>query len=342
ATSSPVACPSRAVFIRFDAELRGYPLDAHGVTSPCARISGPRTQLVERGPLAVSVHGYLHSLNFQSSTGYNGLTIHAPNANGNVAPVRMAGVDQDYVALAVDSSINDYIVANQGYEGEQCWYIVANDQHFSNRQNCDTNINAVHALATNLRDELVVVGNEVGTGEGRIDIYDHPASTNSRLVRTIKGEKTGLASLSGTLGYFDVTYSLATDPRSGAIYVYDHLFNFLGGGTIPGAGPAKISEFAACANGNVAPQRVLSGPSLNLVDYAFGVNELAVDDRGELYSLSRGAYAVVNVFGPQARGNAPPLRTFVDRTAVIGSVGASIAVRTHESPGEDALSGRGV
>ncbi|GAC1410105.1 MAG: hypothetical protein NVSMB64_19080 [Candidatus Velthaea sp.] len=320
-------CPPEAVFIRLDQELRGYPLAARGPTPPCALVRGPKTQLLERGPLVVSVHGYLHSLSFQAD-GPNGLTVHGPDANGNVAPIRIGGVNQDYVALAVDSSINDFIVASQGYEGDQCWYILRENQQFSDRFNCDPNITAIRALATNRRDELIVAGSDANSGEARLDVYEQPASDRPHLARSITGERTGLAALSGTLGYFDLSYALATDPASGSIYVYDHLFNFLGGGRITGAGPAKISEFASDANGNVAPVRVLAGPHVPLVDFAFGVNVLSVDRGGNVYALAPGHSLAVSVFGPHARGNTPPERTFTDRSAIIGDVGASIAIRS--------------
>ena len=322
----PGRCPPDAVFVRLDTEIRGYPSTAAGVTRPCALISGPRTQLLERGPITISVHGDLHSLSFQAN-GTNGLTIQGSNATGDAAPLRVANADQDHVALAVDSAINDYIVASEEYTGDNCWYVVPNRATGPSRSNCDNRVAAIHALAIDPRNELLVAGTDIVGGAGRIDVFADPAASSPRRVRSIVGPATGLASLSGTLGYYDISFSLTTDPQSGTIYVYDHLFNVLGGGAIPGAAAAKISEFAADANGNVAPTRTLSGPLVRLVAAAFGVDILGVDRRGELFVLTAATSPVISVFGAAAHGNAPPLRSFADPSATIGPVGAGLAVR---------------
>jgi len=327
AAKAQAGCSTHAVFVRLDTEIRGYPLFARGTTVPCALISGPNTQLLERGAIAVSVNGFLHSLSFQAQ-GTNSLTIHLPGATGNVAPSRVANADQDHVALAVDSHVNDFVVASEGYAAQRCWYVIPNHATTFAQTNCDDALAAIHALTTNDRDELLVAGTDAKTGAGRIDVFDSPATAASHLVRSIEGPATGIVSLSGSLGYYDVSFSLATDPTSGAIYLYDHLFNDLGGGAIAGAPPAKISEFAANAAGNVAPLRTLAGPNVQLVDDSFAVNVLGVDYQGQLYAVARGSTVAISVFGPSQSGNAAPERTISDPSGSVGSSGDAIAVRS--------------
>lgn len=129
-------------------------------------------------------------------------------------------------------------------------------------------------------------------------------------------------------GYFDVSFSLAADPTSGDLYVYDRQFNSLSGVAAAGAPPAKISEFAADANGDVSPLRVLSGPNVNLPNDAFSVDILGIDDAGLLYTIAPGNIVSVSVFSSGQHDNAAPRQTFSDPTATVGVSGAAIAIRS--------------
>ena len=310
-----LSCLTPAVFVRLDTEIRGYPLGASGVTAPCVQISGPNTGLVERGALAISVHGLLHSLSFQSDAG---LTIHAPDAYGDAAPRRTVSLPQDHVALAIDSRINDYVVASEAYTNDPCWYFVRSDRTSVSGSNCDPNVAAIYALSMTTHDELIVVGLDVASNRSRIDVYASAATNTPRLVRTIMGPATGLPVAPGQ-SYFSVSYALATDRVSNHLYVYSSVAG--------SASSASIAEFDANAAGNAAPLRVLRGANIDLPATSFAVNVINVDQSGNLYVLTAAPSVHVAVFGPHAVGNAAPERTFNDPAAMIGSSGASLAVR---------------
>ena len=315
------SCPTRAIFLRLLNEIRGYPLEASGPTAPCQRLADK-----SYGSITVSDHGFLHALSFQSGS----LAIFPPDATGNVAPNRAVSVDQDHISVALDSHVNDFVVAGQAYMSQNCWYVIPNSQTSSSRSNCDGSLAFIQALATTPNDELVVVGIDALSKAGRIDVFSNPASGSLKLLRSIVGPATGLATASAnrTSYYFSVAFSVATDPVSGDIYVYSH---DLGAATAP-----KILQFPVGANGNAAPLRTLSGPRTNLPTGqlgAFAVDVLALDDKGNLYVTSPGSGnpnpgLLVSVFDRRASGNATPVRTFWDPTASVGTVGVGSAVRT--------------
>lgn len=67
---------------------------------------------------------------------------------------------------------------------------------------------------------------------------------------------------------------------------------------------AKVLEFAANAQGDVAPQRTIEGPRTGL-----GIGGIAVDGQGTIYAGSAGGSASsVRVFAPGASGDIAPIR----------------------------------
>jgi len=100
------------------------------------------------------------------------------------------------------------------------------------------------------------------------------------LLHTISGSKTGIVHPAG----------VAFGP-GGTIVVANAVQN---GG---------ILEFAAGADGNVAPVRTLAGTATFLSE-PFGV---AVDSAGEVWVADNGHDAIY-IFGPNASGNTPPVR----------------------------------
>jgi hypothetical protein len=321
------SCPDQAVFLHMPGEILGYPLSATGSTVPCTDILGPETLLASGngyGAIAVSVHGFLHTLVFQSS-GPGGLLIYSPDANGDAAPSRSVDVSQDHVALAIDADVNDYVVASEGYVSDNCWYVVPTNTLQPSTSNCDPAVNAIYALATTPQKELVVLGTDAVTSAARVDVFANPASTPSSsvpssLVRSIAGPATGLPTAGGT--YFGLNLSLATDPVTGAIYVFS---------SSPNAGIApKVSVFDAAASGNAAPLRTLSGAHTLLPKNSFAIDILAIDAASNLYVNSTDVASqnlVISVFAPTATGDASPTRTIEDDTRVSPSSGG-IAVRT--------------
>ena len=121
-------------------------------------------------------------------------------------------------------------------------------------------------------------------------VYAAGASGAATPVRTIAGPATGL---SNPLG-------MAVD-ASGQLYVLD--------GFVTPSGPG-IHVFAAGANGNAAPVRVIQGPATGLLNPI----ALALDAAGNMYTVDGiNAYNApdyyVDVFSSTANGNVAPART---------------------------------
>lgn len=99
--------------------------------------------------------------------------------------------------------------------------------------------------------------------------------------------------LVGAATTFDGPRGVAVD-AAGRIYVSD----------VAGADTAKVAVFAPGADGNVAPERTITG---NLTGLDF-VDGLGLDSGGRLYVANRDSDSVA-VFAPGATGNVSPLRT---------------------------------
>jgi serine/threonine protein kinase, bacterial len=115
-----------------------------------------------------------------------------------------------------------------------------------------------------------------------ITIYPASASGNAAPTRTIGGPNTTLVG----------PRSVMVD-KDGRIYVGDLL----------GAGTNKVAVFAPNANGNVAPERVITG-SNTLLEWPSG---LSLDSVGRLYVANR-VNSTVTVYAPGSDGNTGPLR----------------------------------
>lgn len=119
-------------------------------------------------------------------------------------------------------------------------------------------------------------------GTDSVTVYAPDASGNSAPIRTIQGSNTQLVG----------PRSITVD-ADGRIYVGD-LF---------GAGSDKVAVFAPGADGNVAPERVITGDN-TMISWAQG---LAVDSTGRLYVANRNT-STIAVFAPGSDGNITPLR----------------------------------
>jgi hypothetical protein len=75
-------------------------------------------------------------------------------------------------------------------------------------------------------------------------------------------------------------------------------------GTIYASEYTKVLVFAANADGDASPVRIIEGPRTGL-----GIGGIAVDDQGTIYAGSAGGPASsVRVFAPGASGNVAPIR----------------------------------
>ncbi len=302
-------CPNRAIFVRRYGEIRGYPLDASGETTPCAVIAGPQTNVSDNlpyGNIAISANGLLHALSFQSNDA-RVLTIDAPDANGNAVPRRLVGLSPDAVALAVDSNVTDYVVAGENYQTDDCWFVVPSASTSATFSNCDANLSAIGALAVDTHGNLIAAGPDALTGAMRIDVISNPATASFTVARTIEGNEMGIGP--------GASIALAVAPISGDLYVFSRSLG----------NPAFVNVFTDGANGNVAPSRTIVGSSADLPQSAFAVNVLAVDDAGFLYVSS--VAGTIFVYGPGATGNAVPVRQITDSSAASHKFAAGIALR---------------
>jgi hypothetical protein len=118
-----------------------------------------------------------------------------------------------------------------------------------------------------------------------VTIYPASASGNAAPIRTIGGANTTLVG----------PRSVMVD-KDGRIYVGDLL----------GAGTNKVAVFAPNANGNVAPERVITG-SNTLIGWPSG---LSLDSVGRLYVANR-VNNTVTVYAPGSDGNVGPLRVII-------------------------------
>lgn len=317
-------CPEHAVFLRLAGEIRAYPSDAAGAASPCTDVAGPKTLLDGNGngygAIVIDAEGRANALAFQSN-GAGGLLIFRARAGGNASPVAAVNVDQDHVALATDASLNDYVVASQGYQNDRCWYVVPKGATSPSLSNCNPNVSAIYALATEPSGKLVTIGFDVATAAPRIDFFTGAATAWPELVRTIEGSATQLPAAGNS--YFANSFALTTDPRSGNSYVY------AGGpslGSSPSPGIPYVLEFAAGANGNVKPLRKIGGAHTGLPASAFAADVIAVDRRGLLYVST--SLPSILVFGSHQRGDGSPERTITDPGAAAQQTAVGIAVRT--------------
>lgn len=300
-------CPDGSIFIRRYGEIRAYPIQSSGETKPCAIIAGAASHVSDGlpyGNIAVSKNGFLHALSFQS-TDLNVLAIHDADANGDDAPSRLVGASPDAVAVAVDSQINDYLVADENYLGDHCWFVVREGASAPFRTNCDTNLVSIAALAVDSHDDLIAAGLDATTGAVRLDVISNPATAAFVVDRSVTGSKTGLQP-NGSL-------AIAVAPGSDQLYAFS-------GAT---SATTTITVFSDDARENAAPLRTIR--SSKFPPSAFAANVMAVDGKGMLYVASPDGSILVYEAG--ASGQVNPVRTITDAGAASNSTAAGIALR---------------
>ncbi len=132
--------------------------------------------------------------------------------------------------------------------------------------------------STSLRGEVFI-----GNSNGTINVYAG-RNLDYQRVRTLGGPRTQMVHPS----------SMAVDP-SGNIYLTDL-------GTDPGA--AKVIWLSAALNGNVAPDKILSGPHTGLTS----PTGIAIDGSEGVFVADHDSGKVL-IFDAEARGDAPPVAT---------------------------------
>jgi hypothetical protein len=306
-------CPTNAVFLALQDQVRGYSTRANGPTTPCQIIQGTNTTLTTANSVTVSVNGYLHVLQFLT----NGtVDVFLPADNGNVAPNRIESVlNNDLIALATDRNVNDFVLSNRSGPAEISvtepsttraeFAFVAPGYNFG-------------AALTIDKDNNLVVGGYDSDLNALIETMDSSASISSPVVvRTLAGAKTGIYPM--TAGDFTHNaMSMAVDPDTGELFVYSYSASL---------GEQKISVFARGASGNAAPVRVISGKRTTIGPPGTLTNKIAVAADGRLFVAE--ANNTILVFAPGAKGNVAPAQIISDSTLGANTVGAGgIGVRS--------------
>ncbi|MBV8464260.1 MAG: hypothetical protein JO368_13265 [Acidimicrobiales bacterium] len=155
-------------------------------------------------------------------------------------------------------------------------------------------------LAADRSGDLVVA--VLNSHANAVEVFAGGAGGSGTPVRFVTGPSTGLGTCTG----FDTCdhLSLAVSPKTGDLFV-----------AVSASGGARIEQFAPDANGDAAPLRTITGSKTGLEGQV--VTGLSVGPRrGDLYAMVKpGPFTGtghVEVFAPNADGDAAPVRTFTD------------------------------
>jgi len=302
-------CPQGAVFLALEDQIRGYPSAANGPTPPCQVLAGPHTGLSTARSLAISIHGYLHVVQFLTNGTYE---VFRSTASGDQAPTRTISTEtNDLTAIAVDSDLHDYILGVRGQPSVFIYPDGVSGQQPNPALITDPNIVAPAAIAVDA-DENLLIGGYDANGQPRIDTFDtgRALGSGARLIRSLAGPHTGL--LPGSSNVFNSsTMSFAVDQATGELFVFNAAG--LGANVLD-----QVSVFPARVSGDAPPTRVLNGSSTGIAGTGIlGTNKIAVANDGRLFVSEPNE--TILVFAAGAAGNVPPAQRIVDSTLGTGS-----------------------
>ena len=291
-------CPTNAVFLALQNQIRGYSTRANGPTVPCQILQGALTNLSTANSISISTHGNLHVLQFLTD---GDVSVFGPNAYGNVAPERVeSSYTNDLIGIATDNLVDDFVLSRR--EGPSIIVVVLPGTTVPAYTFSDPALAVAGGIAVDGYNNLLIAGYD-RYGNAIVDTFG--TSTNlvtPALIETISGPATGM--LAGDLSNFSQnTISVAVDPDDGEIYVYTHS---------AGTGKREVSVFPAGANGNVKPSRVITGGATQLGPPVDLVNKIAVSFDGRLFVAE--ANNRILVFAPGASGDVPPAQIIQDST----------------------------
>ena len=307
-TSRPSAALIQArspelVYVTDTNTVSAYPAKSSGPVAPVIVLSDPKLPNTVWDPWGAvfDKSGYLYVQSFLSNaTGF----VYAPGARTGAKPVRVfTGDGPDVRGIGVDPAGYEYTATSDTGTELDVLPPKANGR--------PGNYYFVHPLRAIVTDGEWTPWPEVLTTDGKdeaiagmvryngnaIEVFEGGAQGSSSPIREIAGSKTGLGQNPQNLS---VTFSALT----GFIYV----------GVSAGQN-AHVSIFSDSANGDVAPIRTIRGSKTGLSGR--DISGLAVSDRdGDLYVMSRTGSSVsgqIYVYASDAKGNVPPLRSFVDK-----------------------------
>src|SRR5215471_14940914 len=110
-TQTTSSCPTNAVFLALEGEVRGYPLRSNGDTLPCQVLQGSSTTLSTARAVSFTADNSLHVMQFLTNGTVN---VFAPESTGDVPPMKTeATFTNDLIAIATDSRSTDFVLSNR-------------------------------------------------------------------------------------------------------------------------------------------------------------------------------------------------------------------------------------
>jgi sugar lactone lactonase YvrE len=289
-----------------------------GDAPPVREIAGPQTGLASAMGIAVDRSGRIYvannSVSKDSVVPIPSISVYAPDANGDVAPIRtLVGTatrlsSPNGVAVADDGTL--YVLNADVPTDDQGSITVHSPAATGDARperilvGPSSGLVDPRGLALGPGDTIYVVagstyytGYEVSSGSGhkpRLNVYAPSAEAGTPPVRVMKGPVTDLGN----------PRAVAVD-AAGQLYVAD--MRSASGANAYGPDLGGISVHRAGARDNEAPLRVIAGSETRLN----GPGVPAVDRSGNLYVPNRWGTGrgSVTVYGPQADGDVRPLRT---------------------------------
>lgn len=287
--------PSFLYVANYGQKLTIYPTTANEDTAPVRVIAGQKTLLVGPEAVAVDSQGNTYVSNGENGACQTCITVYAPHARGNVAPIRfICGPRTEItfpVGLAFDSAdnlyvangLNDVLVFAAGASGDVAPIRVIKGPL--------TQLIQPEGIALDTSGKIYVTnGYTYQNGNlilSKIAVYRARSSGNVAPIATIQGGQT-------QLGFPPEQITLDS---AGNIYVA-----VADSGVQPING--YILMFGGGSNGNVAPARMIRGFATGLIE----PDGIALDRKGNIYVSDFYAQTIA-VFAPGANGDVAPIRT---------------------------------
>jgi hypothetical protein len=300
------------VYVANGEAITGYPATSKGTVFPVREADDPHNPNTVWDPWSIAFdrHGDLYAQTFLSDAT---TFVFGPNPRRGVKPIRIfSAYGPDTRSIAIDDRGYEYIASGEAGSliavaaplaagRPQNGYSVGPVRTFPSG---DATFNPWPDILTIDGAGRLLVSIAYLSGQNAIVGFTGGPNGSSTPVRAISGPHTGLGTACvETCDQVAMAYSRYT----GRLYV----------AVSNGKLPSHISVFDGNANGDARPLRTIEGPATGLAGKVItGIADSQVT--GDIYAMVKSAEfsgtGRVEVFGRLAHGNAPPLRTFTDRT----------------------------